>query len=106
MEIIETRLGMLKKRKNTVERRAWYIVVPKGYLVLLGDGQDSSAKQRIDAYLAETLSVHEVNHPHHPMVQCLAPYRKDDGVHFWQAREFHPDPLIPARLCKTFRRPS
>ncbi len=63
MEIIETRLGMLKKRKNTVERRAWYIVVPKGYLVLLGDGQDSSAKQRIDAYLAGTLSVHEVNHP-------------------------------------------
>jgi hypothetical protein len=60
MEIIETRLGMLKKRKKNIERRAWYIVVPKGYLVLLGDGQDSGAKQRIDTYLAGTISIHEL----------------------------------------------
>lgn len=53
----------------------------------------------IELYLAD----------HHHIVQCLAPYRKDDGLtarQFWQARDFLPDPLIPARLCKTLRRPS
>ncbi len=45
----------------------------------------------------------------HHIVHCLAPYRKDDGLtarQFWQARDFRPDPLIPARLCKTLRRSS
>ncbi len=92
MEIIETRLGMLKKRKKSVERRAWYVVVPKGYLVLLGDGQDSGAKQRIDAYLAGTLSVYELNGTR---------WQFDQAQSDWPALSTHPSPVHPPSRVAT-----
>lgn len=60
LDIIETRLGILKRRKQSIQLLAWYLTVPTGYLILLGDGQDLGAKARIDAYLAGTLSVHDL----------------------------------------------
>lgn len=60
LDIIETRLGLLKRRKQSIQLLAWYLAVPTGYLILLGDGQDLGAKARIDAYLAGTLSVHDL----------------------------------------------
>jgi hypothetical protein len=60
MEIIETRRGILKHRKKSVELRSWYLVVPRGCLVLIGEGDDSLAAHRIKQYLAGTLSVQQL----------------------------------------------
>lgn len=60
MEIIETRRGILKRRKKSVELRSWYLVVPRGCLVLIGEGNDSLAAHRIKQYLAGTLSVQQL----------------------------------------------
>lgn len=60
MEIIETRRGILKRRKKSVELRSWYLVVPRGCLVLIGEGDDSLAAHRIEQYLAGTLSVQQL----------------------------------------------
>jgi len=60
MEIIETRRGILKRRKKSVELRSWYLVVPRGCLVLIGEGHDTLAAQRIEQYLAGTLSVQQL----------------------------------------------
>lgn len=90
MDIIETRRGMLKRRKKTLELRAWYVVVPSGYLVLLGDGQDSHTKQRIDAYLAGQLSIHELGQQ-----KWVFEHVRSD----WPALiHIHPHPQPPSRL--------
>lgn len=60
MEIIETRRGILKRRKKSVELRSWYLVVPRGCLVLIGEGHDTLAAKRIEQYLAGTLSVQQL----------------------------------------------
>lgn len=60
MEIIETRRGILKRRKKSIELRSWYLVVPRGCLVLIGEGHDTLAAQRIEHYLAGTLSIHRL----------------------------------------------
>ena len=60
MEIIETRRGLLKRRKKSVELRSWYLVVPRGCLVQIGEGDDSLAAHRIEQYLAGTLSVQQL----------------------------------------------
>ncbi len=64
MEIVEVRLGQFKRRKRTIERRAWYLVVRQGYLVMLGDAQDTLAHDRIQRYLAGTLSLHALSQGH------------------------------------------
>jgi len=60
MEIIETRRGIIKRRKKSVELRSWYLVVPRGCLVLIGEGDDSLAAHRIEQYLAGALSVQQL----------------------------------------------
>jgi len=60
MEIIETRRGLLKRRKKSVELRSWYLVVPRGCLVLIGEGEDRLAAHRIEQYLAGALSVQQL----------------------------------------------
>jgi len=60
MEIIETRRGIIKRRKKSIELRSWYLVVPRGCLVLIGEGDDSLAAHRIEQYLAGTLSVQQL----------------------------------------------
>ncbi|MBU6435401.1 MAG: hypothetical protein KJS98_18995 [Nitrospirae bacterium] len=60
MEIIETRRGLIKRRKKSVELRSWYLVVPRGCLILIGEGEDSLAFHRIGQYLAGTLSVQQL----------------------------------------------
>ena len=60
MEIIETRRGSLKRGKKSVELRSWYLAVPRGCLVLLGESHDTLAAQRIEHYLAGTLSIHRL----------------------------------------------
>lgn len=60
MEVIETRRGLLKRPRKTVELRSWYLVVTKGCLLLIGEGHDVLAYKRIEQYLAGTISIHEL----------------------------------------------
>lgn len=86
MDILEFRLGQYtRKRQGTIERRAWYLVVRQGYLVLVGDAQDPTAFQRVQQYLAGTLGLHELSQGH---------WEFDNATSDWPAinRSYNPGP--------------
>jgi hypothetical protein len=57
-EIIEARKGVLKRRGRETDLRAWYLVAPTGYLVLVAEADHTEAQRRVERYLAGSASVH------------------------------------------------
>jgi|LNFM01.1.fsa_nt_gb hypothetical protein len=58
LDILEFRLGQIKRKKRTIECGSWHIVAPLGYLVMLADAEEPEAYQRIQQHLAGTLPLH------------------------------------------------
>jgi hypothetical protein len=86
MEIIETRRGALTRKRKTVELISWFLVVPRGYLVLIGEGQDTTASDRITRYLSGTLSVNDLGNQR---------WDFQSAVSDWKALPEHPPTIAP-----------
>lgn len=50
-EIIEARKGLLKRRGRETDLRAWYLVAPTGYLILVAEADNMAAQRRVERYL-------------------------------------------------------
>jgi len=59
-DIIETRRGAITRKRKTVELLSRFIVTPRGYLLLIGEGRDTMASHRIAQYLQGSLSANEL----------------------------------------------
>ena len=62
MDIIETRRGALTRKRKRLDLISWFLVVPRGCLVLIGEGHDTMAAERIRKFLSGTLSVNQLGH--------------------------------------------
>jgi hypothetical protein len=56
-DIIEARKGYLKRPRRQIDLRAWYLVSPTGYLILVAEATDLVQQHKVAQYLAGTLSV-------------------------------------------------
>lgn len=59
-DIIETRRGAIVRKRKTTELLSRFIVTPRGYLLLIGEGRDTMASTRITQYLQGSLSANEL----------------------------------------------
>lgn len=62
MDIIETRRGAITRKRKRLDLISWFLVVPRGCLVLIGEGHDTTAAERIRKFLSGTLSVNQLGH--------------------------------------------
>lgn len=62
MDIIETRRGAITRKRKRLDLISWFLVVPHGCLVLIGEGHDTTAAERIRKFLSGTLSVNQLGH--------------------------------------------
>jgi len=63
-DIVETRRGAITRKRKTLELLSWFLVTPHGYLVLLGEGRDTIALERITQYLQGTRAANRLGiHP-------------------------------------------
>jgi hypothetical protein len=85
-DIIETRRGALTRKRKTVELLSRFLVTPRGYLVLIGEGSDVIAFERITQYLQGNRAASSLGNHHKDIT---------DAVSDWKALTELPSPTSP-----------
>jgi hypothetical protein len=87
-EIIETRRGAITRKRKTLELLSWFLVTPRGYLLLIGEGRDAIASERIARYLQGTCSANDLG---------PRPWDVTTAVSDWRAITTPSHAALPAR---------
>lgn len=85
-DIIETRRGALTRKRKTVELLSRFLVTPRGYLVLIGEGRDTIACEMITQYLQGKRAASTLGIDHKDIT---------DAISDWKALTELPSPTPP-----------